>query len=153
MKRTVPLLIALAALACCPAAFSQAPAQDSTVARDLRKLRVPGKVGAVLWTRRDDRLTLQIVPASSGNALRQVAKPDPNAKSFVERLQVWMLRADGTMIRPTGFATPKRGKGREAPVIEVLYAFPLSANQEAVAVAMQFDGQFYIQELESFPSQ
>lgn len=155
MKRPTSLLIALAALACGPVAFAQAPvAQDSIVARDLRKLHVPGKVGAVLWTRREDRCTLQVVPPG-GSRISYIAKSDPKATPFAERVQVWLLRADGTMITPTGFAAPK-GNSRDAPVgrdtlvREVLYSFPLSAEKEAVAVAMKFDDQFYIEALESF---
>jgi len=150
MKHPAPLLIALAALCCCPVSYSQAPvAQDSVVARDLKKLRVPGKVAAVLWTRRNDRFTLQVVPPG-GSRIGYVAKPDPKAQSFADRIQVWLLRADGTMIMPAGFATPGANPGKNLPPVEVLYAFPLSANKEAVAVAMKVDDQFYIEELESF---
>ncbi len=152
MKRPAPLLIALAAMCCCPATYPQAPvAPEAIIARDLKKLRVPGKVGAVLWTRREDHLTLQVVPPGTSRVLSQVSKPGADTQSFADRIQVWLLRADGTMITPIGYATPQKGKGREAPVIEVLYSYPLSANVEAVAVAMKIDGQFLIEELESFP--
>jgi hypothetical protein len=152
MKHPAPLLIALAALACCPVALAQAPpaAQESIVARDLKKLRLPGKVSAVLWTRRGDRLTLQVMPLSTSGAIRLVAKPGPDAKPFPERLQIWLLRADGTMITPVGIATPRSSNARESPVIEVLYSYPLSAGKEAVAVAMKFDDQFLIEELVPF---
>jgi hypothetical protein len=151
MKRPAPLLIALAALACCPVAFSQAPAtQASIVARDLRKLRIAGKVDAVLWTRREDRLTLQIVPARA-NRVSYPGNPAPKGHSFADSVQVWLLKADGTMITPAGMSTPRVGKGPDARLLEVLYVFPLSAEREAVAVAMRFDDQFYIEALTSFP--
>jgi hypothetical protein len=150
MKRPAPLLIALAALACCRSAFAQMPAaQPPVVARDLRKLRIAGKVEAVLWTRREDRLTLQIVPPRA-NRISFPGNPAPKAQPFADRVQVWLLRADGTPIMPAGVSTPMVGSGVNARLVEVLYVFPLSANKEAVAVAMKFDDQLHIEELAPF---
>lgn len=44
-----------------PAAPVAEPAADAVLVQDLNRLRVPGKVLAVLWTRRKDQYTLQVV--------------------------------------------------------------------------------------------
>jgi len=66
-KAPARILSALcAALAWCAAAEPQEPAQLPVVAQDLKQLQMPGKVEAVLWTRRSDRCTLQLVYPNQG---------------------------------------------------------------------------------------
>jgi hypothetical protein len=84
--------------------------------QDLPRLRVAGKVTAVMWTRRDDAFTLQVVLelptefkiaskiAADRAAGRQVVPPSPP----LPRVQAWVLRADGTAI--SRFRNPLPGK-------------------------------------------
>ncbi len=68
MKRTASLLSALAAALCFAAAGSQSTLADEStgIVKDLKKLRVAGKVEAVLWTRRQNAYTLQVVFPNMG---------------------------------------------------------------------------------------
>jgi hypothetical protein len=131
-----------------------AEAEKPVLAQDLKKLRVEGKVASVLWTRREDRYTLQVVfPRSTrvrmvgeriaGRGMEDKAGKDPD-------IQVWLLKADGALI-PAGRRTliASVNSPRHVPD-EVLYASSLSAGREAVAVALSIDNEFYIQELEPF---
>jgi len=135
------------------------------VSQDLKQLRAPGKVEAAIWTRRAEGYTLQVVLQLSSPAPMRLVdgrRPVPGTESgplprlpalAVPQLQVWVLRADGTIIlprntRPANAATaPPRSL-----VVDATYVFPDVAADQAVAVAMRVDGEFYIEKLESFPS-
>ncbi len=99
---------------------------DPVVGHALAELEIPGEVTAVLWTRRTTHYTLQISRRTAGTGLRgRVARQTPASAPAGEKddVQVWLLRADGTHISP------------------------LSAAEDAVAVAMQFNGRFLIEKL------
>jgi len=121
-------------------------AQDQQIsAKDLKTLEVPGKVVAVLWTKRLERCTLQIVFPNAGR-IAQAMTNNPKQHSQRPRVQAWLLRADGSAIASIGRTEPA-GNGRQPFGVEVLIAFPLSADTEAVAVALRVDDQFLIQRL------
>jgi hypothetical protein len=131
--------------ACCIALFGIAAsslsaavdADTQVLAKDLNAARTSGKVAAVIWTVRAERCTLQVVFPNAGRV---------NLKQQRPSLQVWLLKADGGLIAPTQRVEPgKRTYGQP----EVLFAFPLSADKEAVAAAIRVDDAFYIEPLSS----
>lgn len=158
MKRLARMLISVSALLLLGATVVAQPvvAQEADViAQDLKNLRVPEKVAAVLWTRRREHFTLQILYKDSVQSARiratgREAAPQPALKP--EDTQVWLLRADGTHVSPTDRRETQ--KCREAGLrcigYEVQYSFPLSAARDAVAVVMQVDGKFLVDKLERF---
>jgi hypothetical protein len=112
-------------------------AETQVLAKNLNAARASGKVAAVLWTARTDHCTLQVVFPKTSRVSQAIQPP---------RVQVWLLKADGSLIAPTQRADPgKRTSGQP----EVLFAFPLSADREAVAAAIRVDDAFYIEPLSS----
>ncbi|MDQ2639820.1 MAG: hypothetical protein M3Y79_04485 [Pseudomonadota bacterium] len=125
------------------------------VAQDLKALRAPGKVEAALWTRRSEGYTLQVVLKVNlfGEMATGVRITPREPSATVPKVQVWLLRADGTLIQPRQTSLPGTQSVRPRTVaVEARYLFPESAGTEGVAVALQVDGEFYIQKLESFRS-
>lgn len=109
---------------------------------------MPGKVAAVIWTVRVDHCTLQIVFPNAGRIARAM-QDDPKLKPQRPRVQVWLLKADGGLIAPTQRVEPDQKGIRQPYGAEVLFAFPLSADKEAVAAAIRVDDAFYIEPLSS----
>ena len=138
--------------ACCIALFGIAAsslsaavdAETQVLAKDLNAARASGKVAAVIWTVRVENCTLQVVFPKAGRVTLKSQRPS---------VQVWLLKADGSLIAPTQRAEPgttAREKDIRQPYgVEVLFAFPLSADKEAVAVAIRVDDAFYIEPLSS----
>jgi hypothetical protein len=119
-------------------------AQDQDITeKGLKSLEVPGKVIAVLWTKRSERCTLQIVFPTLVRILQ--AAPD-GSKRHRPDVQAWLLRADGSAIAPIERTEP-RGNGRQPFGVEVQLAFPRSADAEAVAVALRVDDRYLIERL------
>ena len=138
-----------------------AAAETQVVAQDLRKLQIPGKVSAVVWTRRNDACTLQVVlhmPVEFQHAAKRAANlaaagigaPLPAPK--LPQVQVWMLKADGTVIpRIAGTpAFPVAVKDSDGVPLEVKYSYPVTAVHEAVAAALLVDGVYYIEPVRPF---
>jgi hypothetical protein len=148
------------ASACCVALFGIAAsslsaaidAETQVLAKDLNAARTPGKVAAVIWTVRADHCTLQVVFPNAGR-ISQAMRDDPKLKPERPGVQVWLLKADGTLIAPTQRIDPGNAAGGKNPRqpygAEVLFAFPLSADKEAVAAAIRVDDTFYIEPLSS----
>ena len=80
-------------------------------------------------------------------------RDDPKLKPQRPRVQVWLLKGDGSLIAPMLRAEPGTTTGekniRQPYGVEVLFAFPLSADKEAVAAAIGVDDAFYIEPLSS----
>ena len=131
--------------ACCIALFGIAgsclsiavDAGTQVLAKDLNAARASGKVAAVIWTVRTDHCTLQVVFPKTSRVSQAIQRP---------RVQVWLLKADGGLIAPTQRAEPGKSTYGQP---EVLFAFPLSADREAVATAIRVDEAFYIEPLSS----
>lgn len=145
MKRSAFLLSALGiALLCSAAAASSASAAEQirVVAQDLNKARESGKLGAVLWTRRADICTLQLV-INWPPPLMSKLKPAP-----LPHIQVWLLKPDGSTIPWLQMIPPNMSKaGFRQTTVELMYRYPLSASQDAVAAAIMVDDQYYIEQL------
>ncbi len=149
------------ALACCVALFGIAAsslsgavaAETQVLAKDLNAARTPGKVAAVIWTVRADHCTLQVVFPNAGR-ISQAMRDDPKLKPGRPGVQVWLLKADGSLIAPTqrvdtGSAAGSKNPRQPPYGVEVLFAFPLSADKEAVAAAVRVDDAFCIEPLSS----
>jgi hypothetical protein len=142
--------------ACCISVFGIAAsspsaavdAEPQVLAKDLNAARTPGKVAAVIWTVRVDHCTLQVVFPNAGRIARAM-RDDPKLKQQRPLVQVWLLKADGSLIAPTQRAEPGKKDIRQPYGVEVLFAFPLSADKEAVAAAIRVDDAFYIEPLSS----
>ncbi len=155
MQRPTQLLsAAYLALVCCAVAVPCLPAEPQTpvLAQDLKKLRAPGKVASVLWTRRTDQYTLQIVFPRSYRMPAADARKKQGLVANPE-VQAWLLKADGTLIPATRRSVSISGQTSGIPPDEVLYTIPLPTGQEAVAVALMIDNDYYIEQLQPFSSQ
>lgn len=123
------------------------------VAQDLKQLRI-GEISAVLWTRRTDRYTLQVIMARPGALVgsRLSAAMQPPPASSAAAPQVWLLAPDGKVLAPAStLQTPQDGKcALRCLGYEYLYSFARAAAQEAVAVAIQHNGERRIEKLEKF---
>jgi len=144
---------------CCIALFGIAAsslsaagdADPQVLAKDLNAARTSGKVAAVIWTVRAEHCTLQVVFPNAGR-IAQAKQDDPNFKQQRPRIQVWLLKADGTLIAPTQRVEPGTTHDkyiRHPYGVEILFAFPLSADKEAVAAAIRVDDAFFIEPLGS----
>jgi hypothetical protein len=137
-------LLAIAASSLCTTVDAETP----ILAKDLNAARIPGKVAAVIWTVRDEHCTLQVVFPNAGR-IDQAMQDNPKLKPQRPSVQVWLLKADGSLIVPMQRAEPQ-GQGIRQPYgVEVLFAFPLSADKDAVAAAIRVDDAFYIEALSS----
>lgn len=128
--------------------FATVDADTQVLAKDLNGARTPGKVAAVIWTVRAERCTLQVVFPNAGR-IAQAMRDDPKLKQQRPSVQVWLLKADGSLIAPTQRADIGTRDIRQPYGAEVLFAFPLSADKEAVAAAIRVDDAFYIEPLSS----
>jgi hypothetical protein len=113
--------------------------------------------GNVLWTRRPDRYTLQVltnfrpVPAAKGTP----QKPLAGAGREVPTIEVWLLKKEGEAIPAIQrWQTPalkaKSVVSREFRA-EVLVAYSLSAGAEAVAAVICIDGDCQVRTIAPFP--
>lgn len=152
MNRKVIRIILGAALFCSMFASEQAAATEepAIVAQDLKKLRSPA-VAAVLWTRRTSYYTLQIVFPNMGRLIR-TPKANPGMNPGRPAVQMWLMKADGSIIPPVWRSTEVSAKSQVhvGPSSDVLFRFPLSAGQEAVAAAIQIGDTFMVDQIEPF---
>ena len=133
-------------------------ASDSIVlAQDLLKVKASGFISAALWTRRERSYTLQLVFPPVGDRLIVGTRIQPVSTVQVVAapdMQVWLLRSNGTQIMPlrTTGPTPKSCVAR-CIAQEKEFTFELVDGAQAVAVAIQVGGEFYIEKLKSLEPQ
>jgi hypothetical protein len=133
--------------------FAAEPA-PRILAQDLIKARDAGKAGAVLWTRRTDSYTLQVVLPRQPERIAVRAPAQPAAVKSPE-VEVWLLRLDGSRIpwlrrwESPAYENPQL-RGRQVGA-EVNFSFPLSAGKEAVTAAIQIGQELFIEKLEPLP--
>lgn len=140
--RIACLRMACTALLCGVAPFAATLAADATpvTAQQLVVPKASSKVDAVLWTRRSDRYTLQVVlprPTTAGIRIQPI-RNDAN-------VTLWLLKADGTVIPAQ--AEPALGPKQGVNTSEVAYSVSLSAGETAVAAALKIDGEYFIEAL------
>lgn len=142
------LIIALLCVAPTPAGIAaEAPA---VVSQNLTAAAASTKVAAVIWTRRTDRYTLQIVLPRWNEGMTVVDGRIEAPNATPPDVTVWLLRADGTAI-PTTRDAPLRGAASgaaTAPPAEIAYSVGLAAGASAVAAAIRIDDEYYIERLQ-----
>jgi hypothetical protein len=153
------LSAAVLMMICCTGAISGAAQTEyaPVLAQDLANVRASGKVLAALWTARTDKYTLQLVfpyrfnpgtPDITRVALGQASTAlDP---AQVARVQVWLLKADGTQVFSAHGSpppTPKELNGVRTISYSLNYSFPLAESREAVAMVVRINDEFYIDKL------
>ena len=156
MKRALVLAVLCAATSGLVSTAVMA-AELTIVAQDLKKMRIPGRVAAVMWTRRAEYYTLQLAYPRT-DRIMLVAKQDPSVKAQGANVQMWLLRGDGTVILPLwrsidpAPAAPSSTKKPPTgtPLRDVIFRFPLSAGKEAVAAALQIGDTFVVDRIEPF---
>jgi hypothetical protein len=142
------------------AAPAPAPAPVQTapvVGWDLKGL-TSDKVSSVMWTRREDHYTLQVVFAVPGGMRPPRSDPRPLTEQPYPEVNAWVLARDGGAIEPlrrlavSQFATaearfPARvvGRGQEDRNrrMEVNYVFPLAA-ADARGIVLKVDDRYFI---------
>lgn len=104
------------------------------------------KVAAVLWTRRADRYTLQVVfPRETRIVILGDGRMADTARQHNPTVALWLLRADGTVI-PARSATPLKTRSGQ-PAAEVAYSVSLPDGEQAVAAAIRIDDEYFIEPL------
>jgi hypothetical protein len=66
------------------------------------------------------------------------------------RVDVWLLKADGTQILPATYSCDltRRGADKSRPHAEISYEFPLASTAQAVAAAIRIEDRYFIQKLQ-----
>jgi hypothetical protein len=66
------------------------------------------------------------------------------------RVDVWLLKADGTQILPATYSCDmtRRGPDKSRPHAEISYEFPLATTDQAVAAAIRIEDRYFIQKLQ-----
>jgi hypothetical protein len=159
MAGTAKLLFSACLLALCQqgAAAQASVGQPPILVQELKTVRASGKVMTALWTRRTNSYTLQLVFALTRTARTTATRVEaaPQKAGSVARVQVWLLRADGTQAWPTYQSPPPKPEQINCVrciSYEVSYSFPLLAGKDAVAAAVQINDEFFIDQLEPFGS-
>ncbi len=147
------LVLVSSGLAAATAVFA-ADADAPVLAQDLTKVRASGKVLAALWTARPDSYTLQLVmpvvpalppaPQAARISTDQPRTPQPPT------VQVWLLKADGTVILPSSEVIPplsRRYACGRCVSYELAYSFAHAMGREAVAAAIRINDDYYVEAL------
>jgi hypothetical protein len=117
-------------------------------AQQLNGPTVSKKVSAVLWTRRPDRYTLQVVFPREGRILPMVdGRKLVGSATQNPAVTLWLLRADGAAISATKETTLREKQGFLP--IEVSYSVPLLVGDQAVAAAIRIDDEYFIEPLQN----
>jgi hypothetical protein len=66
------------------------------------------------------------------------------------RVEVWLLKADGTQILPATYSCDltRHGPDTSRPHAEISYEFPLASADQAVAAAIRIEDRYFIQKLQ-----
>lgn len=131
---TIPASLLIALLV-----FPVTATSAEVVSQQLTAAKDSEAIAAVLWTRRADRYTLQVVFPRS---YRSMSGPAP-------KVTLWLLAGDGTVIpvsnaQPLGTRTPR---APNAPT-EAAFSVPLASGERAVAAAIRVDEEFFIEPLQ-----
>jgi hypothetical protein len=116
-------------------------AEESKAAEDepaVLKIKVPGKVPAVLWSVQRELCLIRIDFPSVLNDAEFPKHPVT---------QVWLLKADGTAIAPDkSFATPIWSSGGYKTA-SFVHTFPKAAATHAIGVVVRIDGELFVEQL------
>jgi len=85
------------------------------------------------------------------------AQPEPRARTIQPypaairepRVEVWLLKADGTQIKPaTYICDPGPRNPDTKPMYDISYGFTAADGAQAIAAAIRIDGDFFIEKLQ-----
>jgi hypothetical protein len=154
MSKTVRpiILICAALLPCLGGPVQGASAIESRIlAQDL--------ASNVIWTRREDRCTLQILVNWKTKPRDTLVAASQSRREFqlvAPSVEVWLLTKDGAAIpseRRWQTPTPKSGVQTRERTMEVNYTFPLYASTDAIAVVISTDGDVVVKKITPFSNQ
>lgn len=106
--------------------------------QELAAPKASAKVAAVLWTRRSDRYTLQVI------FFKETAFPGVGPAPTVT---LWLLGANGTFI-PASRSPISGGVEKNGPPSEVTYTATLAEGEQAVAAVLKLDDAYYVDALQ-----
>jgi hypothetical protein len=126
-------------------------------APNIEAVLVQNLAGNVLWTRRMDRFTLQVLadfrPVSKAKG--PASKPFAAIGRELPTIKVWLLGKEGAAIpaiqqwqTPTAGAKLPDTRQKSG---EVLYAYPLSEGAGAIAAVICTDGDCIVRKIAPFP--
>jgi len=101
-------------------------------------IKAPEKISAVFWTVQRSLCTMQISFPSLPDKQKQPEHP---------RTQVWLLKADGTVIPQTYKPSTNGISMANHTTDSIIYVFPASAKTEACAAVISIGNEFFIQTL------
>jgi hypothetical protein len=130
----------------CGAAMSsafQAAEPPGIYMQELTAAKASKKIATVLWTRRSDRYTLQVVfPKESARSFFVPGNKPPDVR-------LWLLSADGLVMSAARVAS-KEGATSTPIQGEQTYSVSLSAGAKATAAVLQIDDQYFVDPLPRF---
>lgn len=92
-----------------------------------------------------DRQTAQPAPAPTPVSVNQPYPP----KYRFSRVEVWLLKTDGTQILPATYSCDVAARPATAATpVEITYEFPLAGGEQAAAAAFRIDSDYYIEKLQ-----
>lgn len=138
-RRQAALKICIWLLASCSVMVAAVGAAEpsSIYMQELTAAKASKKVATVLWTRRSDRYTLQVVfPKESGISFFIPANSPPTVR-------LWLLSADGSVI-PAARVPPENGNAKASSLAEITYSVSRAAGQQVVAAVLKIDDEYFI---------
>ena len=151
MNRKFSVILSLVAVSYLWATLSyktRAADAPGILSQKLISVAASKKVETVLWTRRPDRYTLQVVFPNIGRIFALADGRAMKGDAFkTPEVSLWLLRADGTTVASTRQVISKQKDG--ALPTEVVYTVPLSTGEDVVAAAIRIDDSYFIEPLQS----
>jgi hypothetical protein len=116
---------------------------SSVYMQELTVAKAAKKVATVLWTRRADHYTLQVVfPKESAPFFGYVPNYPP--------IKMWLLSADGSAMSAS--RTPVSGGDEKASSSsEITYSVSHSAGHKVVAAVLRIDGEYFVEPIAPLP--
>jgi hypothetical protein len=132
-------------LFCATAASSPTRAADSPgiTAQQLNSPIASKKVAGVLWTRRTDHYTLQVIFPRTGRVVAYVDGHKPQNPAVT----LWLLSADGAAISTV--REPPHAATKSVLPDEAEFSVSLSGGEEAVAAVLRVDDEYFVESLRS----
>jgi hypothetical protein len=122
----------------------QAGEPSSIYMQELIAAKASEKVAAVLWTRRADRYTLQVIFPKMSAVSFFVPVQDHSA------VRLWLLSADGSAI-PAARSPALGADEKLSKSAEITYSVSLSAGRQAVAAVLKIDDEYFVDPIAPLP--
>jgi hypothetical protein len=116
---------------------------SSIFTQELTATKASKKVATVLWTRRADRYTLQVVfPKEIAPSFFVPAQEQPTVR-------LWLLSANGSAI--SAARSPALSDEKATTAAEITYSVSHSAGRQVVAAVLKIDGEFFVDPVAPLP--